>query len=76
MKAYLFGLPTGVFFNLKMLIMYKSSFLIFVFLLGTFVHATAQRTDTAQAIEVDITDQLPDVVIKEVAVYRQTTYGL
>ena len=51
--------------------MYKSSFLIFVFLLGTFVHATAQRTDTAQAIEVDVASQLPDV-IKEVAVYRQT----
>ncbi|MGB1051931.1 MAG: TonB-dependent receptor [Chitinophagales bacterium] len=52
--------------------MYKSSLLIFVFLLGTFVHATAQKTDTAQAIEVDVASQLPDVVIKEVAVYRQT----
>ena len=72
MKAYLFGCRLECFFNLKMLIMYKSSFLIFVFLLGTFVHATAQRTDTAQAIEVDVASQLPDVVIKEVAVYRQT----
>ena len=51
-----------------MLIMYKSSFLTFVLLLGTFVHATAQN-GTAQAI--DRRGQPTTDVVMEV-VYRQT----